>query len=429
MDTSVTENNNSSSVTAKLKSLLSLSFTCIKGFLSEEKEMVKVLDNLAQEIKTVETDEEVEKIRTQYRRLILQLDEIEERKKSENDPAKAKKDYGSLEKEHDSLSLHLQLIQTFAEGTRHLCDSQDLRRDELKEVEANTFQYSEEKVKGLIAHLKSFFLGKVNEIEVATKERAELKNIIKVLSGTVATFSSENDSFGVHLKDYAEKISQTDNLDDLVKFKGELLNDTKKLVEKSEQFRSKVSSSEENLKKADLRIKALEEEVERVKKESAIDPLTKVYNRGYFDRKMSETVDYFTRYETDSVLVMLDIDFFKKFNDNYGHQVGDKVLQIVASLIKKNTRKTDFLFRYGGEEFSVILTNSNIKDGKEIAEIFRIGVKEHEFKYQGKPVSITMSLGLTLFKKGDSPEKVIERADKALYQAKEKGRDRVEVMY
>ncbi|MBF0275153.1 MAG: GGDEF domain-containing protein, partial [Nitrospinae bacterium] len=137
----------------------------------------------------------------------------------------------------------------------------------------------------------------------------------------------------------------------------------------------------------------------------------------------------FQRFQEKTTFIMFDIDHFKKFNDNYGHQVGDKVLQTVARLVQNNIRKTDYLFRYGGEEFSVILTKTNIKDGTKLAEIMRAALANHVFKFKGERVSVNISLGVTPLKAGDTVASLIERGDKALYKAKENGRNRVEVLY
>jgi len=429
METNSPAVKDSGNISPQLRSLLSLSFTCIKGLVLEEKALRTGFEALAKDIKTVETSSEIEKIRTQYRRLLVLMDDVEEKKLNSKNNTGNKKSYDSLEKKDDKTAIYPKLLAIFAQGTRHLCDKGDLLVEVLLEIEKGRFIFTDEKVDELVASLKNFFLGKLNEIETATKERNELKTIINALSTTLESFSSENSTYGIHLREYSARINHAVTLDDIVTVKKSILLDTEKIVAESETFRSKVSNAEDNLKKAGKRIKKLEEEIEKVKEASAIDPLTEIYNRGYFNRKLQETVDYFSRYGGKTSFVMLDIDHFKKFNDTYGHQVGDKVLKTVAALIKKNCRKTDFLFRYGGEEFAAILPNTNLKDGKEVAELLKIGVQKHSFKYKGEKVSVTISLGLTLFKQGDSMAKVIERADKALYQAKANGRNRVEVMY
>jgi len=117
---------------------------------------------------------------------------------------------------------------------------------------------------------------------------------------------------------------------------------------------------------------------------------------------------------------MLDIDFFKDVNDTYGHLVGDEILIMLCENVMKNLRQSDSFARWGGEEFVILFTNTNIKNALISTENFRKIIKSH--KHQGAG-NITVSFGLTEYKQGDTIESIIDRADKALYEAKHSGRD------
>ena len=119
-----------------------------------------------------------------------------------------------------------------------------------------------------------------------------------------------------------------------------------------------------------------------------------------------------------------DIDFFKQVNDTYGHQAGDKVLKVVASLLNKNLRETDFISRFGGEEFVSLMPETTLGGGYKVAEKIRESVEKLEFHYRGNNVKVTISCGISLFMENDTAERAFSRADKALYQAKEQGRNR-----
>ena len=157
------------------------------------------------------------------------------------------------------------------------------------------------------------------------------------------------------------------------------------------------------------------------------DGLTELYNHRYFQDMMKKQVDTSRRYEQEFSLIIVDIDFFKKFNDTYGHQVGDAVLRTVAQILKKNTRATDYVCRYGGEEMSIILPQTSKEEAMVNAQRICEAVAKTPLKVNNNTeVNITISLGVSTFSQdGDTPQKLIECADKALYYAKEHGRNQV----
>jgi len=160
------------------------------------------------------------------------------------------------------------------------------------------------------------------------------------------------------------------------------------------------------------------------------DGLTELYNHRYFQDALRKQIDMSRRYEHEFSLIILDIDFFKKFNDTYGHQVGDSVLRTVAHVLKKNTRATDYVCRYGGEEMSIILPQTAKEEAIINAQRICDAVAHTPLKVNNTTeVNITISLGVSTFPyDGDSPQKIIEKADKALYYAKEHGRNQVGIL-
>ena len=157
------------------------------------------------------------------------------------------------------------------------------------------------------------------------------------------------------------------------------------------------------------------------------DGLTELYNHRYFQEQMKRQVDQCKRYETEFSMIILDIDFFKKFNDTFGHQAGDAVLRQVAQTLKRNVRATDIVCRYGGEEMSIILPNTGKDVAYSAAEKICKRVSDRKFKLgNDRETSVTISLGVATFPyDGDESAKLIEAADKRLYNAKENGRNQV----
>lgn len=157
------------------------------------------------------------------------------------------------------------------------------------------------------------------------------------------------------------------------------------------------------------------------------DGLTELYNHRYFQEQMLQNIETGKRYNKPFSLIMIDIDFFKKFNDTYGHQSGDAVLRQVAQILKKNVRSTDIVCRYGGEEMAIILTNTNNEDALVTAQKICHAVAEHPLKLvNGNDVQVTISLGVSTYpSNGDTPQAMIKFADECLYKAKEHGRNQV----
>ena len=156
------------------------------------------------------------------------------------------------------------------------------------------------------------------------------------------------------------------------------------------------------------------------------DALTGVPNRMAYDKRLDEEIARHQRYNTDFVLMLWDIDHFKGINDTYGHAAGDKVLKVIAGVMQQQLRETDFMARYGGEEFAVILVESDIAAAKVVGEKLRQAIEALEFHFRGTRVPVTASCGLAQAGAGNS-EQLFERADSALYSAKQKGRNRVDI--
>ena len=157
------------------------------------------------------------------------------------------------------------------------------------------------------------------------------------------------------------------------------------------------------------------------------DGLTELYNHRYFQEQIRMQVEQSKRYNTNFSLIIIDIDFFKKFNDTFGHQSGDAVLRQVAQTLKKNVRATDVVCRYGGEEMSIILPNTSKEEAMTTAQKICNRVAEKKFKLAAdKEANVTISLGVSTYPAdGESAVEIIEAADKCLYEAKNNGRNQV----
>lgn len=174
------------------------------------------------------------------------------------------------------------------------------------------------------------------------------------------------------------------------------------------------------------KLHTVEGELGAARQQMMEDPLTRVFNRGALDLQLKHLVDLSVFSTGPAVLFMVDIDFFKRINDTYGHPAGDAILQQLADrLIATFPRKTDFIARYGGEEFSVILTETNLGIAQRLGDRLLKVVEEKGFSYQALSIPITVSIGGAELIPGESAASWLERADRALYRAKATGRNRI----
>lgn len=153
--------------------------------------------------------------------------------------------------------------------------------------------------------------------------------------------------------------------------------------------------------------------------------LTQLGNRSLFDQTICREMDLASRHKGTFSLLLLDIDDFKKINDSLGHLGGDTVLQEMGKILKGLKRQSDYVFRYGGEEFVFILSQSTLAGATLVAERVRQQIAHHTFQFEDKPISVTVSMGLTQFQNGEPFATLFQRVDKALYQAKEEGKNRI----
>lgn len=233
----------------------------------------------------------------------------------------------------------------------------------------------------------------VDEIRSDIDHATDLKDLKQSVSSKLDTISS-------HIKIYRETESQ------------------------------RIMESQDQVKSMHTRMQALENESETLKKvvieknkQAMFDTLTGIPNRLSYDKKIEEEVSRWKRFSNPLSLAIWDIDFFKKVNDTYGHKAGDKVLRTVAQLLYKRIRSTDFLARYGGEEFVMLLPGTKQEETLRLVNDLRQQVESCGFHNHGQSVTITVSCGISSFSEGDTISQVFDRADKALYKAKENGRN------
>ena len=204
-------------------------------------------------------------------------------------------------------------------------------------------------------------------------------------------------------------------------------NYRKQEQERNQKTDGLINGLTEKLKLMDEKCEQLKLQVLKKQQQVMSDSLTGLRNRLAYEEAIQFELKRFARYERPLSLLVLDLDNFKKVNDTYGHSAGDKALQHVAGILAHNIRSVDFLARYGGEEFVIILPELQLDAAKTMAQKICHAVKSKQPVLDGHTITLTVSGGVAQLHQGDSAETLFERADTALYLAKERGRDRVEV--
>ena len=168
------------------------------------------------------------------------------------------------------------------------------------------------------------------------------------------------------------------------------------------------------------------EHLEVQRRKALVDPLTGLPNRAAWSERLDQEVNLWHQRGNSLSLAMLDLDHFKRINDGYGHLAGDKVLKIIAGVLRKRLRPNDFIARFGGEEFVLVMPDSSLTDALAAGDALRSAIEACPFHFKGEPVTITVSMGVAQFQPGERSDLALKRADAALYRAKAAGRNQVQ---
>jgi len=263
------------------------------------------------------------------------------------------------------------------------------------------------------------FFGDLDRQEATTKATEGLRTMLDSLVELLGEAGTGARDYGETLKGANAKL--TAGGADIKNVLASLMAETQKVAQQNEQLQGDLIRSSQE---AD----ALRETLASVEKENLTDGLTGINNRKVFDKRLKELAAQMAEEDDNLCLVMLDVDFFKKFNDSYGHQLGDQVLKLVAKTMESAVRPLDVPARYGGEEFSVIMPMAKLEDAARVANEIRMLVSSKKIikRSTGEDLGqVTLSAGVAQHVEGEPLTKLIQRADAALYHAKRTGRNRV----
>ncbi len=265
------------------------------------------------------------------------------------------------------------------------------------------------------------FLSDNKNEELVRRAGDEINSTIRNVTGVVRDVKAATEEYSVNLENVTSKVSQTSTPEELQKVLSSIVSDTKDMLARNRTL-------EQELDKSSHVMEELQRDLENVRREAMTDGLTSLANRKAFDNELRRIAEEATVTEGTFALLMVDIDYFKSFNDNYGHQVGDQVLRLVARTLTDGVKGRDVAARYGGEEFAIILPDTGLQAAVTVGNALRkaVATKDVVNRNTGDKLGrITMSVGCAEFTPGENLQDLIERADAALYTAKHNGRNQV----
>lgn len=356
-----------------------------------------------------------------------------------NAPAKA--DSGAIAKANNHIveELH-QLINTYSQ--RH---PEDIKLQEIKQCLSRGMS-DDEILQSCVAMIRAIVRDSVSETKMTGKVmqsltssltgiNSEMGKSIGKISASFASRKSNDSDLKSALSEVGETIHQSDSLETLQsKAKQQIEHILSSISQREADEQQEKTALIELLDDMQNQLTVLQSRAERYQKKLAeqlvsnqTDELTGLPNRQCYNERLAATIKYVSEKQLSFSLVMVDIDFFKRINDQFGHAAGDKTLREVGRQLSKNLTKQDFLSRWGGEEFAIISIVNDLPSFEQKLNELRESISRIPFKFKDEKISITASFGAAVYHNNENETSLFERADKQLYAAKEAGRNCVKI--
>lgn len=252
-----------------------------------------------------------------------------------------------------------------------------------------------------------------------------LKKMVTSLITNIEELTDTTDGYQEKLGQYVDKISKTDDIKELNQLLAMIMDETRQMQKSTSNYRNDFLAARAEVSLAQSKINQLETELQVMDEKVHEDHLTGILNRRGLDSAFEREAARSARHQVPLCFALLDIDNFKQLNDTHGHKVGDDALVYLVESVKDTTRPEDVVSRYGGEEFVILLPNTNLEEGVQILSRIRRNLTKKFFLHENKRLLITFSAGVAQFRSGESQESIFKRADEALYRAKKGGKNQI----
>ncbi|MFQ5692313.1 MAG: GGDEF domain-containing protein [Nitrospinota bacterium] len=293
-----------------------------------------------------------------------------------------------------------------------------------KTAGAGPYPGNEEKDVGLLTKKGAEYI--LDARKYLRDKEGELKEVIRLLSKTIAEMSREDDVFVRSMLESTDRLTTISELEDIRAIRESLSAEISVI---KETVRQREEGRTVRMSQLAKRVDVLQEELEVVAEESVRDQLTGLYNRRAFDQELKGLLERNRILPNPFLLVIFDLDDFKRINDRLGHPVGDKALQAVAKTARENLRTSDFLARYGGDEFVIILHTDSLKKGRKKIDALVSALSKVTIPIvldgKSRQLALTLSFGIARYREDDTEDTLFSRADEALYLSKNAGKNRV----
>lgn len=319
------------------------------------------------------------------------------------------------------LRLLIDNIEQLVEGDHWIQDQVAIVRAVLERpLTPEVIDQAEQAIKDLMA--------KQSALKRSVEEaKANLKALLKDFIVHLGEMSEHTDGYQRKLEAHADKLEMTHDIGSINDIIRSLIRDTRDMKDTAEKSRLALTAAREHVRTAELRIQQMERELDQLTEQVREDQLTGTLNRRGLDEAFKREAGRADRQSTAMSVALLDIDNFKSLNDVHGHKTGDQALQHIVGVIKEHLRPADALARFGGEEFVVLLPDSDTREAVEVMTRLQRELTKRFFLHNNERLLITFSCGVTRRRSGEDLESSVERADRALYQAKRAGKNRVVV--
>ena len=318
-----------------------------------------------------------------------------------------------------------ELLEELRERAKHINDIEDL-----SSLLEQTSQLILSTVAGCTGQFESFLKQLKIRLDNVNKGILNTVNTNQAISENSGDFSQCINSQVLDIQSSLSEATELAQLEQLIAASlDNIMTGVSQFEDKRKQLEDEANSTIKELKheldQAKAESNQLRDNLSHQRTRAMTDPLTNLPNRHAYNERLNLEYNRWRRYRKPLSIILGDIDFFKKINDTYGHIAGDTAIKATGSLLKELLRDTDFIARFGGEEFVILMPETNLVDATKATNKIRLSVQDNKVQEGANVINMSMSFGVACFEEDDNPKQVLERADKALYRAKAKGRNQV----